>query len=136
MKILWVKAGGLVPPDTGVKIRSYNILRQLAQHHSVTFFSFYAAHENDIHGELKDVFQKVILIPLNLPSAKGFGELMDYGVRVLSRNPYTLSKYCRPGVQRELRKVVQQEKYDVILCDFLFAAGVITWDWLCPKVMF
>jgi hypothetical protein len=27
MKILWVKAGGLVPPDTGGKIRSYNILR-------------------------------------------------------------------------------------------------------------
>lgn len=38
MKILWVKAGGLVPPDTGGKIRSYNILRQLARQHSVTFF--------------------------------------------------------------------------------------------------
>ena len=45
MKILWVKAGGLVPPDTGGKIRSYNILRQLAKHHEVTFFSFYAAHD-------------------------------------------------------------------------------------------
>ena len=37
MKILWVKAGGLVPPDTGGKIRSYNILRELARQHSVTF---------------------------------------------------------------------------------------------------
>jgi len=39
MKILWVKAGGLVPTDTGVKIRSYNILRQPARHHSVTVAS-------------------------------------------------------------------------------------------------
>ena len=52
MKILWVKAGGLVPPDSGGKIRSYNILSQLAKHNAVTFFSFYSAHENDIHGEL------------------------------------------------------------------------------------
>ena len=43
MKILWVKAGGLVPPDTGGKIRSYNILRELSRAHSVTFFTFYAA---------------------------------------------------------------------------------------------
>jgi hypothetical protein len=45
MKVLWVKAGGLVPPDTGGKIRSYSILRELARQHSVTFFSFYAAHD-------------------------------------------------------------------------------------------
>ena len=54
MKILWVKAGGLVPPDTGGKIRSYNILRQLARKHSVTFFSFYAAHDPDVHADLKE----------------------------------------------------------------------------------
>jgi hypothetical protein len=40
MKMLWVKGGGLVPPDTGGKIRDYNILRELARQHSVTFFSF------------------------------------------------------------------------------------------------
>jgi sugar transferase (PEP-CTERM/EpsH1 system associated) len=136
MKILWVKAGGLVPPDTGGKIRSYNILRQLANHHDVTLFSFYAAHENDIHAELKDVFQKVICIPLDLPPERSFGELMDYGVRVLSCDPYNLTKYCRPNVQRELRKLLLQEAYDVILCDFLVAAGAIPWDWPCPKVLF
>ena len=54
MKILWVKAGGLVPPDTGGKIRSYNILRELARQHSVTFFSFYAAHDGDLHPDLKN----------------------------------------------------------------------------------
>ena len=73
MKILWVKAGGLVPPDTGGKIRSYNILRQLAKHHEVTFFSFYAAHENDIHDELSQIFHRVILIPLDLPRARALG---------------------------------------------------------------
>ena len=136
MKILWVKAGGLVPPDTGGKIRSYNILRQLAKHHAVTFFTFYAAHENDVHAELSQIFQRVIQIPLALPPAKSAGELLDYAVHLFSREPYNLTKYCRPVVRKKLRALLQEETYDVILCDFLSAAGAIPWDWPCPKVLF
>ena len=66
MKVLWVKAGGLVPPDAGGKIRSYHILRELAREHAVTLFSFYAEHANDIHPELKSVFDRVICLPLSL----------------------------------------------------------------------
>jgi sugar transferase (PEP-CTERM/EpsH1 system associated) len=136
MKVLWVKAGGLVPPDTGGKIRSYNILRQLAKYHQVTFFSFYAAHENDIHGELSQIFQRVIQIPLDLPSAKGAGEFLDYAAHLFSAQPYNLAKYCRPEVCSKLRALLQEETYDVILCDFLVAAGAIPWDYRCPKVLF
>ena len=136
MKILWVKAGGLVPPDTGGKIRSYNILRQLAKHHQVTFFSFCAAHENDTHGELGRIFQHVIQIPLDLPPARGASELMDYAAHLFSREPYNLTKYCRPHVRRKLRALLHQRTYDVILCDFLAAAGAIPWDFPCPKVLF
>jgi sugar transferase (PEP-CTERM/EpsH1 system associated) len=136
MKILWVKAGGLVPPDTGGKIRSYNILRQLAKHHAVTFFSFYAAHENDVHAELSQIFQRVIRIPLDLPPAKSAGELLDYAAHLFSREPYNLTKYCRRVVRKKLRALLQEETYDVILCDFLVAAGAIPWDWRCPKVLF
>jgi hypothetical protein len=39
MKILWVKAGKLLPVDTGGKIRSFNILRHLAKSHEVTLLS-------------------------------------------------------------------------------------------------
>jgi glycosyltransferase involved in cell wall biosynthesis len=35
-----------------------------------------------------------------------------------------------------LRALLRQETYDVILCDFIFAAGVIPWDWPTPKVLF
>jgi polysaccharide biosynthesis protein PslH len=136
MKILWVKAGGLVPPDTGGKIRSYNILRQLAKHHSVTFFSFYAAHENDLHPELGKVFERVVSVPLHLPEARRLRELLDYGLRLFSREPYNIAKYCRPRVRRELRKLLERESYDVILVDFLVASGAIPWNWPCPKVLF
>jgi len=124
MKILWVKAGGLVPPDSGGKIRSYNILRELARKHSVTFFSFYAAHDHDLHPDLKNLFDRVISIPLELSASKSFAEMSGYAVRLLSSEPYGITKYCRPEVRRRLQALLNQETYDVILCDFMAAAGV------------
>jgi hypothetical protein len=78
MRILWVNAGGLVPPDTGGKIRSYNILRELTRQHLVTFFSFYSTHPGDIHPSLSDVFDRVVCVPLSLPKPKSAAELRDY----------------------------------------------------------
>jgi polysaccharide biosynthesis protein PslH len=136
MKILWVKAGGLVPPDSGGKIRSYHILRELAQDHSITLFSFYGAHANDAHSQLNEFFDRVVAIPLDLPEPKSFRELYDYGLGLFTRQPYNIAKYCRPEVQRELRRLVKQEKHDVIVCDFVIAAGSIPWEVSTPKVLF
>ncbi len=136
MRILWVKAGGLVPLDSGGRIRSYNILRQLARDHRVTYFGFHAEQDDAAHAELKELFEHVVCCPLKLPAAKSFAELVQYGKELFSREPYAISKYCQPWVASELRKLVQTESYDVIVCDFLVAAGVIPWDLPCPKVLF
>jgi sugar transferase (PEP-CTERM/EpsH1 system associated) len=136
MKILWVKAGGLVPPDTGGKIRSYHILRELARQHPVTFFSFYAAHQDDLHPQLKSLFDRVHCLPLQLPEARGGRELFDYAKSLPAREPYGISKYCLPQVRQKLRAVVAEGNFDVIICDFLAAAGAIPWDLPCPKVLF
>lgn len=136
MKILWVKAGGLVPPDTGGKIRSYNIIRELARHHSITFFSFYASHQPDAHPGLKDILDAVVCMPLSLPPPKSAAELFSYCSRTLSSEPYGISKFCRPIVRERLRAVLAEESYDVIVCDFIFAAGVMPWNSPLPKVLF
>lgn len=130
MKILWVKAGGLVPADTGGKIRSYNILRHLARKHAVTFFSFHSANAQDQHSDLAEIFDRVICIPLNLPEPKSVHELSEYFLRAFAGQPYNIAKYCRPEVRTELRQLLQRESFDVIICDFLIAAGAIPWE--CP----
>jgi sugar transferase (PEP-CTERM/EpsH1 system associated) len=136
MKILWVKAGGLLPPDTGGKIRSYNILRELAREHSVTFFSFYAAHENDSHPTLEHMFDRVVCVPLSLPVSKSPAEIFEYAIRLFSSEPYIITKYCRSEVRHNLCALLQHEKYDVIVCDFVSPAGVVPWNSRIPKVLF
>ena len=136
MKILWIKAGGLVPPDTGGKIRSYNILRELAREHSVTLFSFYGAHGDDQHPTLNQVFEKCISIPLALPVPKSRGELLGYIPYLFSLKSYSMMKYARAAARRELLSLLQRERFDVIVCDFIFAAPIIPWDVPYPKVLF
>jgi polysaccharide biosynthesis protein PslH len=136
MKILWIKAGGLVPPDTGGKIRSYNILRELAVGNSITFFSFHSAHPDDLHSTLSGIFDEVISVPLALPTPKGFAEIWNYGAQMFSSEPYNITKYCRSGVQQRLHQLLQRREFDVFVCDFLIAAGVVPWDLPVPKVLF
>lgn len=136
MKILWVKAGGLVPFDTGGKIRSYQILRGLADDHDVSVFTFYAAHANDAHQDLSKVFAHVEYVPLQLPARSGIAETLHYARHLVSPFPYTMAKYYHPEVRTRLNRLVQSRDYDVIVCDFIYPAGILPWDLPCPKVVF
>jgi polysaccharide biosynthesis protein PslH len=136
MKILWVKAGGLVPPDIGGKIRSYYVLKELAKTHAVTLFTFYAAHPDDMHSKLEGAFDRVIYCPLRISTNRGLGELTSFLGNTFSPTPYSVSKYCRSGVRASMLQLLKASSYDVIVCDFVFAAGVIPWEMECPKVLF
>lgn len=137
MKILWAKSGTLVPPDSGGTIRSFNLLKELAREHEITLFLFYGAHANDRHDELKKLFANVITVPMQLPQKKrGVAEALAYASSFLSPWPYSVSKYCRPEASARLREVVKSGKFDVVVCDFLFATKAIPWDLPVPKVLF
>jgi polysaccharide biosynthesis protein PslH len=136
VRILWVKAGGLLPLDSGGKIRSFHILRELAKTHAVTFFGFHSERDNPAHANLSSLCERVVCVPLRLPAPKSASEFAEYAAGVFSSRPYAIRKYGRPQVARELSKLVRNGSYDVIVCDFVVAAGVIPWNLNCPKVLF
>jgi sugar transferase (PEP-CTERM/EpsH1 system associated) len=136
LKILWAKAGGLVPLDVGGKIRSYHILRELSRRHDVTFFTYYAQHSNDCHQELNRVFTRVIRYPLPLPRRGSLGDLAQLALSLFTIRPYQLVRYSPRSVAAAFGDLLKNEKFDVIVCDFLAAAGIIPWNFPCPKVLF
>jgi sugar transferase (PEP-CTERM/EpsH1 system associated) len=136
VKVLWVKSGGLLPLDTGGKIRSFNLLKEVAKKHDVTLFTFYAAQAADTHDDLKQYFSRVIHLPVVLPAQRGFGEALKYARNLLTRRPYSLSKYALPEVASALRKLLMEDRYDLLICDFLFSAPIVPWDIPLPKVLF
>lgn len=131
-----MKSGGLVPLDHGGKIRSFHLAKELTRSHEVSLFTFYEPIPNDQHAELKTTFRKVLCVPLSIPRKNGPGEYLAYAKNLFSARPYSVTKYCQPHVMRELRRHLEQESYDLVLCDFLLTAGVIPWDLPGPRVLF
>jgi sugar transferase (PEP-CTERM/EpsH1 system associated) len=136
MKILWVKAGGLVPLNTGGKIRSYHILRELARKHHITLYTYYGEHPNDEHHDLTHLFARVVRRPLRIAAPRSCSDCVDYALYFFSSYPHIMRRYYRPEISQEVRRLAQSENYDVMVCDFLHPAPVIPWDVSCPKILF
>src|SRR5258708_11587356 len=138
MKIIWVKSGGLLPLNHGGRIRSYHLAKELASHHDVSLFTFASEEEDPIpaNNPLKGYFQNVICLPIKIPEARSLREFLYYARNLMSSRPYSASKYCQPWIGRELRALLTQESYDLLLCDFLLTAAVVPWDWPHPKILF
>lgn len=137
MRILWVKAGKLLPVDTGGKIRSYNILRHLARAHDVTLLSYYGGHR-DLQYEAE--------IARELPGAETvytaaldgtpFSQSLDYARLVFRSAPFAVSKFTHAEVKRKVGSWIASNKFDVAVCDFLSASLNFPEKLATPTVLF
>jgi glycosyltransferase involved in cell wall biosynthesis len=134
MNILWVKPGKLLPLDSGGKLRTYNILRQLSAGHRLTYLSYYA-------GERDETYEREILqqlpgtICLNTAPGPEWRSL-GYLRRLLERTPYAVSRFTSPQVQQLLSQWLSQRRFDVAVCDFLASASNFPHTLDTPTVLF
>ena len=137
MRLLWMKSDYVLPPDTGGKIRTYNLMRELNKLCDVTYLAFKDRDtpndEPEIHACASDV------VTVYQPEEKKDG--IGFYTRVLggmaSQLPYILQKYrSRKIVDHQRRFVKSSGASPVVLCDFLEMAENVDWSLPCPKVLF
>jgi glycosyltransferase involved in cell wall biosynthesis len=137
VRILWVKAGKLLPVDTGGKIRSYNILRHLARNHGVILLSYYggqrdSAYEAEIQRELPGA-QTIHTATLD---GSVLAQSLDYLGRLFQAAPFAVSKFTHSEVQRIVALQLRENKFDVAVCDFLSASLNFPETLATPTVLF
>jgi len=133
MRILWVKAGKILPVDTGGKIRSYNLLRQLAARQETVFLSYYGgARDENYEREIGEHLPGAVT--LHTPSLASSAP--DYLRRLPSRAPYAVTKFTAPEVQRLLAGWLGERRFDVAVCDFLSASLNFPRELATPSVLF
>jgi len=136
MRILWVKGGKLLPVDTGGKIRSYNILRNLARNHPVTLLSYYGGKPDlDYEAELRQHLPGAHTIHTGAPEAM-LAQSLDYLVRLPSSSPYAVTKFTHPRVRRTVTEWLSENRFDVAVCDFLSASLNFPRELPVPTVLF
>ena len=128
MKILWVKGGKLLPVDTGGKIRSINILRQLAVRHELTLLSYYGGQRDEAYeSEIARQFPGAVTVHTAAPDSNILRQALDYALNIPSPAPYAVTKFTSSKVKRLLKGWLAERReaglpFDVAVCDFLSAS--------------
>jgi polysaccharide biosynthesis protein PslH len=136
MKILWVKAGKLLPVDTGGKIRSFNILRHLAQEHEVTLLSYYGGRRDpEYEAAIAQRLPGAHTIYTAAPDGT-LAQSLDYILRLPSAAPYAVKKFADPKVRQEVARRLGDRSLDVAVCDFLSASLNFPDSPTAPVVLF
>lgn len=123
MRILWVKAGRILPVDTGGKIRSYNLARQLAARHELTFLSYYdGAADADYEADLERHFPGAVAVRTGVAASGGVTPVIRYATRLAHPAPFAVTKFTDPAVRRLVAGWMRDGRFDVMVCDFLSAS--------------
>jgi len=137
MRILWVKAGKLLPVDTGGKIRSYNLLRALAARHETVLLSYYGgARDEAYEREIREHLPGAVTVHTRAPGGGGAALALDYLRRFPSSAPYAVSKFAAPEVRRLVEEWDAAGRFDVAVCDFLSASLNFPRETRTPTVLF
>ena len=137
MKILWVKANKILPVHSGGDLRSFNILRQLAERDEVTFFSYYdEGFDADYEKNLQEQLPGAVCVNTGRRQASRLARGTDYLLRLPDAAPYAVSRFGSGKVRDQLKRCLAEQRPDVVVCDFLDAAVNFPKPLTIPSVLF
>ena len=109
--------------DTGGKLRSFNLLQQLARRHRVTLLTYYDGPVDSAYErEMAEQFPGAVTIPTGRSGNGSLGELARYARGLVVPAPYAVEKFTHPAVRAVVTDWMRARSYDVIVCDFLAAS--------------
>ena len=143
MQILWMKSDYIDPPDTGGKIRTYNLLRELKQHCAVTYVSLHSKGCLVRGLTAKNWASHVVTFPYVEENKSGLRFILRVFAAMMSTMPYIVQKYrsqdIRDYQQRLINSSIDGNAVNsgmVLVCDFLEMTANVDWSLPCPKVLF
>ncbi|HWK12205.1 MAG TPA: glycosyltransferase [Vicinamibacterales bacterium] len=137
MKLLWLNAGLLLPLDKGGKLRTWHVMRHIARRHDITYLSFDdPAASRAHHDGMREVCRELLTVP-RTDAAKGTLRFYTGAARyVLDSVPYAVAKYRSAAFRARVEALLEANRFDAIVCDFLPPAINLPDALPCPSVMF
>jgi polysaccharide biosynthesis protein PslH len=136
MRLIWVKVGGLWPVNTGGRIRSFHMLRELSRRHAVELLTTHAPAEDPraLAAALPDC--EVVSVPWALAKRGSARFALALARSWLSTLPVDLYKARVPALRRELARRLARGGVDLVVADFLLAAPYVARASGPPTVLF
>lgn len=137
MRILWVKVGGLWPPNSGGRLRSYNLLRQLSREHEVAVVTTRDPRVSGgvLQSGLPDCLE-VVEIPFRLIK---HGDPRFVGLLLqswLAWTPVDVLRFRVPQLAAVVDNRLRTGEFDLCVADFLSAVPNVPLSGPVPIVLF
>lgn len=118
------------PPDTGVLIRTYNVLRLLSREFDVTALCFYRAAErasaDDVRSSLKGLQHLAHVEAFPIPQEHSRVRLIFDHIRSLvSKRAYTVRAYESSDFRRRVKELTETGQFELAHMDSLDLAGYL-----------
>jgi sugar transferase (PEP-CTERM/EpsH1 system associated) len=139
MHILWVKNELLHPLDKGGRIRTYEMLRRLRDHHRVTYV---ALDDGTLSSEqrerAREYCDELVVVPWRRATLGGARRLLAAAANLASDLPFALAPYRSAAQARVIRDRCAggPGAADVVVCDFLTPALNVPEGLSRPVVLF
>src|SRR6266705_190612 len=136
MRILWVKAGGLWPPDTGGRLRSYHLVSELSRRHSITLLTTHGREDDDAELANRLPRCEVVSFPFDIPKRSSAAFAVALLRSWLTPLPVDLLKFKFPPLAREVRRRLDGHDADLCVADFLSATANVPLPGPVPALFF
>jgi glycosyltransferase involved in cell wall biosynthesis len=136
MRLIWVKVGGLWPVNTGGRIRSFHMLRELSRRHDVVLLTTHAPPEDPRGLASALPRSEVVSVPWAMAKRGSARFALALARSWLSALPVDLSKARVPALRRELERKLAGGRVDLVVADFLQAVANVTHAAAPPTVLF
>lgn len=105
------------PPDSGPKVKTYYVLKYLAQHHDVTLVSFVRKSDRPEYiRHLESLCERVVTVPI---ARSPLRDLRYLGQSALTGQPWMMLRDDRPDMRAALAELARGTHFDVVHADQL-----------------
>lgn len=117
MRILMLTLVAPFPPDSGPKVKTYNLLQYLGRHHEVTLVSLVRSAQERAHAEqLRGLCKAVYTVPFRRSRWRDAGY---FARSLLAGDSFIMRRDASPELRALLAELTSREPFDIIHADQL-----------------
>lgn len=136
MKILFLSKRLLFPTDRGGLVRTLNVVRHLSQWHDLTFLSNQQPGQEEDCLEMTRLGLRLVTVPWEEVSRSNWRFYRDLAWNLFSPDPFNAAKDYDPALRARARQLLDEARYDLVVCDFVQMARNAIGIWDGPSVLF
>jgi polysaccharide biosynthesis protein PslH len=123
MRILWVKTDFLHPTTRGGQIRSLETLRQLHRRHEIHYVAYNDPSQPEGLKRAGEYCSASYPVAHPVVEHNSVGFALQVAAGLFSKLPVAVARYNSDAMRRAVTKLLSEQRFDRLVCDFLFPAA-------------